>query len=248
MKKSWLTSFLLLSGLALTISFASGCKHASNPSADAQPSNAPNAAQDNASAQPGNTSNGTAGTPSNYNGSTAQSAPASRKITLTVAAGTDVDVRVNETINTKTANVGDSFTGVLNAPLKTRGGETFYAKGTSVSGTVVSSKGQGRFAGAGVLAIELKEIGGTRVAAKEYVVSAKGKGKRTAALIGGGAGLGALIGGLAGGGKGAAIGGLAGAGAGTAGAGFTGNKQLVIPSESLVTFEITEPLSKTIER
>ncbi len=51
-------------------------------------------------------------------------------------------------------------------------------------------------------------------------------------MIGGGAGGGALIGGLAGGGKGALIGGLIGAGAGTAGAAFTGNKDVVIPSES----------------
>ena len=43
-------------------------------------------------------------------------------------------------------------------------------------------------------------------------------------MVGGGAGGGALIGGVAGGGKGALIGGLVGAGAGTAGAVFTGNK------------------------
>ena len=62
----------------------------------------------------------------------------------------------------------------------------------------------------------------------------QGKGKRSAAMIGGGAGLGALIGGLAGGGKGAAIGALAGGGAGTAGTAFTGNKQIVLPAETLL--------------
>jgi hypothetical protein len=56
--------------------------------------------------------------------------------------------------------------------------------------------------------------------------------------VGGGAGLGALIGGLAGGGKGAAIGALAGGGAGTAGSAFTGNKQIVLPAETLLTFKL----------
>jgi hypothetical protein len=98
------------------------------------------------------------------------------------------------------------------------------------------------------LAIELKEVAGHSVAATEYVVSKKGKGKRSAALIGGGAGGGALIGGLARGGKGALIGGLIGGGAGTAGAGLTGNKPLVIPTESIVVFELTQPLSITVEK
>jgi hypothetical protein len=61
-------------------------------------------------------------------------------------------------------------------------------------------------------------------------------------MAGGGAGAGALIGGLAGGGKGAAIGALAGGGAGTAGAAFTGNKDIVLPAESALTFKLEQPL------
>jgi hypothetical protein len=56
------------------------------------------------------------------------------------------------------------------------------------------------------------------------------------------AGVGALIGGLAGGGKGAAIGALAGAGAGGAGSAFTGNKDVVLPAESAVSFKLEVPL------
>ena len=73
--------------------------------------------------------------------------------------------------------------------------------------------------------------------------SLKGKGKRTATFIGGGAGGGALIGGLAGGGKGALIGAALGAGAGTAGAAYTGEKEIVLPAESVLSFKLAEPLT-----
>jgi hypothetical protein len=72
--------------------------------------------------------------------------------------------------------------------------------------------------------------------------ASKGKGKRTAAMVGGGAGGGALIGGLAGGGKGAVIGGLIGAAAGTGGAGLTGNRDITLPAETPITFRLVDPL------
>jgi hypothetical protein len=83
------------------------------------------------------------------------------------------------------------------------------------------------------------------VTTEPYEQTEKGKGKRSTAMIGGGTAGGALIGGLAGGGKGAAIGAVAGAGAGTAGAAFTGNKNISIPAESVVTFTLTSPIQVT---
>jgi len=118
-----------------------------------------------------------------------------------------------------------------------------YPKGTKVQGSVVAAKGQGRFKGSGALGITITRIGGQAVSTTEYEQEQKGKGKRTAGFIGGGAGGGALIGGLAGGGKGALIGGLIGAGAGTAGAAFTGNKDVVLPAETVVLFQLTAPVT-----
>jgi hypothetical protein len=156
--------------------------------------------------------------------------------------GTSVSIRTTETLSASHNEVGDAFNGELSSPLVVHG-TTLFPRGTHVTGSVVAAKGRGRFKGSGSLGIELTAIGDAHVQTSEYEKELSGKGKRSGALIGGGTGLGAIIGGLAGGGKGAVIGGLAGAGAGTAGAAYTGNKDVVIPSESLVTFSLTAPLT-----
>jgi hypothetical protein len=126
------------------------------------------------------------------------------------------------------------------------GGKTAIPAGTTVSGTVVDAKPLGRFAGGASLTLKLTSINlhGTERAIQTSAVSRieKGKGKRTAVLAGGGAAVGALIGGLAGGGKGAGIGALAGGGAGTGGAAFTGNKDIVLPAESVLSFTLDQAL------
>ena len=165
--------------------------------------------------------------------------PPPRPVVRTVPAGTSVVIRTNGTLQASKNNVGDRFTGTLAQPVLLKGGGTAFARGSNVEGAVVASKGRGRFKGSGALGIQLTSIAGQRVSTSEYEKEEKGRGKRTGAFIGGGSGVGALIGGLAGGGKGALIGGLAGAGAGTAGAGYTGNHDVTIPSESLITFSLT---------
>ncbi|RSL14971.1 hypothetical protein EDE15_0441 [Edaphobacter aggregans] len=166
---------------------------------------------------------------------------------LTVPSGTAIPVTITQQLSAKSANVGDSFSGELAGPVKTAGGATVFPRGAHVLGTVVGAKGRGRFKGAGDLAIQITSISGTPVSVGIYEKEEKGKGKRTAAMVGGGGGGGALIGGLAGGGKGALIGGLVGAGAGTAASAFTGNKDIVIPAESVVNFTLTAPVTITVK-
>ncbi len=163
-----------------------------------------------------------------------------------VPAGTALVVRMGQTVSAKSSNVGDTFTGALAQSLVVHGVKVIKA-GAPVTGTVTASKGQGRFKGSGDLGVAITRVGTYEVTTASYEATTKGKGKRTAGFVGGGAGGGALIGGLAGGGKGALIGGLLGAGAGTAGAAFTGNNDISIAAESVVTFNLSQPITVVLE-
>jgi hypothetical protein len=153
---------------------------------------------------------------------------------------------MGEGLSSKTAQDGQTFTGTLANGIAVNG-KVVIPAGSGVTGTVSDAKSAGRFKGEAIIAIRLTSINVKgaphNVGTDEYCVTQKGKGKRTAVMVGGGAGGGALIGGIAGGGKGALIGGLVGAGAGTAGAAFTGNKELTIPAESAVSFKTTTAIT-----
>jgi hypothetical protein len=164
---------------------------------------------------------------------------------IIVPAGTSLTVRLTQAVGSKISQTGQSFSGTV-ANAVAIAGKTAIPSGATVTGTVVDAKPLGRFAGGASLTLKLTSINlhGTEREIQTSAVSqsAKGKGKRTAVLAGGGAAVGALIGGLAGGGKGAGIGALAGGGAGTGGAAFTGNKDIVLPAESALTFTLEQPL------
>ena len=164
---------------------------------------------------------------------------------LVVPAGTVLTVRLGQTVGSKISSPGQTFAATLASPVVVDG-KTAIPSGAAASGTVVDAKPLGRFKGGASLQLRLTSIaiGGAEqsISTSSVVRVEKGKGKRTAVLAGGGAGLGALIGALAGGGKGAAIGALAGGGAGAGGAAFTGNKDIVLPAESALSFKLEQPL------
>ena len=166
---------------------------------------------------------------------------------ITAPSGTPVVVRMGQTVSAKENSVGDSFSGTLAQSVVVRG-TTILRAGAPVTGVVTASKGQGRFKGDGALGISIRRVGNYDVTTTAYEKTVGGKGKRTAIFAGGGGGAGALIGGIAGGGKGALLGGLLGAGGGTAAGAFTGNKNVSVPAETVVTFNLAAPLTVTLKR
>jgi hypothetical protein len=165
---------------------------------------------------------------------------------ITISAGTNLAIRIDQTISVKSNRPGDTFTGEIVNPVIDPSGNAIIPKGTPVAGVVDVSHKRGRFKGASTLALRLTSmtLNGAhyQLQTADMAQHKKGKGKRSTAMIGGGAGLGMLIGGLASGGTGMLIGGLAGGGAGTAGAAFTGNRDLSIPAETVIRFKLSQDL------
>ena len=184
--------------------------------------------------------------PAGGQSSAAPPAPAPAPQPIVVPAGTRIRVRLGQTLSTKQNQTGDPFSGVVADSVRVNGQPVIPA-GARARGVVTESKGLGKFKGEAVLAIRLDSVstGGRTYQVRTSHVERveQGKGKRSAVLTGGGAGFGAIVGGLAGGGKGALIGGLLGGGGGAAGSAFTGNKDLVIPAESILTFDLERSLT-----
>lgn len=229
MKLRFLTA--LLSALLV---LGVGCNKQNSQSTDNSGSQS---AANSAAAQPdGSTS-------SSPSSATSQAAPTPE--TLTVPAGKVIIIRLADAVGSKISQPGQTFGGSLAKPVEVSG-EVAIPEGAKVEGEVVDAKPLGHFAGGALLQLRLNEITvhgeSMPVQTATLTQTLKGKGKRTAVMGGGGAGLGAIIGGIAGGGKGAAIGALAGGGAGTAGGALTGNKEIVLPAEAAVAFTLKESL------
>jgi len=172
-----------------------------------------------------------------------ESAPA--PVEKVIPKGTALHVRLDESLDTRRNRVGDQFRASLAEPVVLEG-KTVVPKGTEFLGHVTESQASGRLEGRAEIALTLDSF---HLQGREYRVQtgsidrvSTSHKKRNAEFIGGGAGLGALIGGIAGGGKGALIGAGAGAGAGTAGAAATGKKEIALSAESLLSFPLRSSL------
>jgi len=165
---------------------------------------------------------------------------------ITVPAGTTLPIRITQTLDSATTQPGENFTGAVASDIIIDG-LVAIPKGATVSGRVDDVQEAAHFKGNSLLTVEvtrLKHRGeNLPLATEPYSVAGKGRGKNTAEKVGGGAAVGAILGGIFGGGKGAAIGAAAGGGLGAGANAVTKGQQVQIPSESIVRFHLTRPVS-----
>ena len=234
-------NYLPLAALAAALTMG-GC-HSSQPDNNQSSADQMNSPSDNGQTQPGQSRHRE--NPGSGRRSPAQPPPPS---VVTLPAGTEIRVRLDQDLSSKDSQPGEAFQATVADDVLVNG-NVVIPKSSRADGTVVDAKGLGKFKGGAMLAVRLDRVhtrwGSYPVLTGTISRAEKGKGRRSAEFIGGGAALGALIGGLTGGGKGAAIGALAGGGAGTAGSVFTGNKQIVLPAETLLTFRMEQSVRVT---
>ncbi len=166
---------------------------------------------------------------------------------IVVQAGSRIRIRSADSLDSGTNQVGDPFAGYLDSDLATNG-RLVAAKGSRVYGKVTAVDKAGNLSGKAELTIALSDIliNDVTMPISTAPYRIDGEKAKTLGLIGGGTGTGALIGGLADGWEGAAKGAAVGAVAGTVVAAATPGKQVQIPAQTLLEFQLAEPLTLTV--
>lgn len=178
-----------------------------------------------------------------------------------ISSGKHLHVRMNETISSKTARVGDKFTATVTEPVYSDTGAIVIPSGSEVVGrvdTVTAARNGGKPGSIDATFIQLKLPNGTvrRINGSltdlqsddaksdaEGTASGDKMKHRKLIFIGGGGVGGAVLGGAIGGGKGALIGGLLGAGAGLAGERFTKGEEAEVRSGTEFGVILNQPIS-----
>ena len=186
----------------------------------------------------------------------AQTKPTVKKRTTTkravplVPVGTDLKVRINDTLSSKESRIGDRFTATVVDPSRFDEGRLYG----HISSIQKSGKVKGRTSmNLAFDSIELRD--GRKGVLHGYVTRVYGEGSGRADNEGGvesgsrtnqtikrtgiGAGIGAVIGGIAGGGKGAAIGLIIGGAGGAGSLAIKGSKELKIESGTEMLVHVT---------
>ena len=174
--------------------------------------------------------------------------PPPAPVKVTVESGTSLAVRLLDSIDSETAQQGQTFRATLDSPLAVDG-EVVVPEGYDVEGHVVEVQSAGKFQGRSILALQLDRI---QVGNKHYTITTSeyrrqgsSRTKNTVEKVGAGTVIGAIIGGIAGGGKGAGIGAAAGGGLGGGVQAATKGQQIKLPSETVLTFTLQAPVTVT---
>ncbi len=168
---------------------------------------------------------------------------------IDVPANSTLTVRMIDGVDSSVNSAGEIFHASLESPLVVEN-DVVVPRGADIYVRLVSARSAGRMKGKSELHLELvkMEFQGRSypLVSNAYSATGSSRGKNTAAKVGGGAALGAIIGALAGGGKGAGIGAGVGAASGAIYQGATKGKQVKIPAETMLDFQLEQPVTVTV--
>ena len=176
--------------------------------------------------------------------------PPPQPVQLQIPANSTITVRMIDAVDSSVNQPGEIFHASLDQPLVV-GDRVAVPKGSDVYVRLVSADSAGRMTGKSELRLELVKLEfqgqSYPLVSSAYSLSGASRGKDTAKKVGAGAILGTLIGAIAGGGKGAAIGAGVGAAGGGVYQGATHGKEVRIPSETKLDFQLEQPLTVTVQ-
>ena len=165
-------------------------------------------------------------------------------------SGTQIQVRTDQAIQATSANVGKTFTATVSKDVMDANGEVAIPAGSPAHIQVMQAGDN-----SGDVTVDLRSVNvnGNRInlssetgtTASNAEQQGIGKNKRTAKYVGGGALAGTVIGALAGGAKGAAIGMITGGAAGAGAQVLTKGKNVNIPAETQLTFQLSNSVNVT---
>ncbi|MCH6570482.1 MAG: hypothetical protein IH794_10275 [Acidobacteria bacterium] len=179
----------------------------------------------------------------------AEPLPPPEPVTIRVPVGTVLEVRLAEPMSTRTHKAGDEFVAILDQDVVVDG-KVVFPEGAKAYGTLLAAEGSGRVEGRAEMTITLTELRlreePLRVKTGNITIQAEGTQSRDAKVIGGAAGVGALLGGIIGGKKGVAVGAAVGGGAGTATVLTTKGKEVEFQPEHKFSFSLSREVEVTL--
>lgn len=167
----------------------------------------------------------------------------------TLPIGTEIVVRTNEAIDSKSAKENQAFAAQVDQDVMGGSNNVVVPKGSPAE-LVIRNVSTGGVTGSPEMALDIQSI---TVGKQQYLVSTVdveeksntgiGANERTAEAVGGGTALGAIIGAVVGKGKGAAIGAVVGAAGGAGTQILIKGKEVNVPAESVLKFQLDKPVS-----
>jgi len=164
--------------------------------------------------------------------------------------GSEIAVRTTSTINSRNASDGEVFSASVERDVLDSSGSILIPRGSPAELVVRDvNGGNSRNSNDLILDVQAVSVNGQRflINTEDLAQTSNGRqglgtNRRTGEFVGGGTALGTLLGAVAGGGKGALIGALAGAAAGVGAQVLTRGQEVRVPSETVLTFRIDQPV------